>query len=601
MRMQMLIQLMSWRFEEFVTSVEHEEFFDYVKDKLVSKEAPVKVQDFVSAKLPELVEAVKCEVEFQARVIFETSTIAIQDEQEWGPLDAVCLETDDGDTIAIRVYDVTQSAKKLVDSVIVSSDEDECSKASTLELNVEFVSPQERRRRPRTTARGKQDEELRSHHLDVMLHGEREEERVTKGVASMEISSPKAGVAVVQSDVDAEKSTKASTGSEPETTGRKRTMTKKRESYVDGVGVLSLPVPVWLDDNEYVNDTVIPVATRLGQEMVWYCEYTQARIDEVHNAIEDAIWNISVEVQAIWPDAHVACFGSFSTGLWLPSSDVDVVVMDIPADVFEASERAYGNGGVTPKKRPFVRGIAELEEIATRLRSQPWIKHIEVVRGAKVPVAKVVLADRDLRVDVSIENHHTRLGIEASVIVRDYITAIPVLHPLIMVLKQFLREKGLNNAFTGGLSSYCVSLMAVYLVERQGATNYSGADVGQLLLDFLEFYGTIFSYATTGISLKAEAFGEYFLDLTLGANGVPLLMPQLVIDDPVYEDGQHNAAAGAFAIARAIAAFENAFYAVTYHRPTKFTPTPLSQLVHWSGHAAEGAKTKPVTPRESTN
>ncbi|GLD97719.1 hypothetical protein PINS_up006409 [Pythium insidiosum] len=340
------------------------------------------------------------------------------------------------------------------------------------------------------------------------------------------------------------------------------------------------PTPVWLDDIQYVNDAVIPIATRLGHEILEYCDYTQRVIAKQQAAMEDAIWNISICVQSIWPEATVTCFGSFATGLWLPSSDVDVVVMNIPHTFSDS----------TPESRRFVSGIDELEQIAVQVRQQPWVKRIEVVASAKVPVAKLVLAEGDLRVDISIENVHTRLGIEASALVRDYITVIPVLHPLIMVLKQLLREKGLNNAFTGGLSSYCIALMAFYLVERQGATSYAGTDVGQLLIDFLEFYGTIFSYATTGISLKAEAFGEYFLDptLTMGANGVPLLMPQLVIDDPVYEDGQHNAAAGAFAIARVIAAFENAFYAVTFHRPSRFAPTPLSQLLHWTGHGADG-------------
>ncbi|KAJ0407808.1 hypothetical protein ATCC90586_006284 [Pythium insidiosum] len=203
--------------------------------------------------------------------------------------------------------------------------------------------------------------------------------------------------------------------------------------------------------------------TALGHEIIEYCDYTQRVIANQQAAMEDAIWNISICVQSIWPEAMVTCFGSFATGLWLPSSDVDVVVMNIPHTFSDSS----------PDKRPFVRGIDELEQIAAQVRQQPWVKRIEVVASAKVPVAKLVLAEGDLRVDISIENMHTQLGIEASALVRDYITAIPVLHPLIMVLKQLLREKGLNNAFTGGLSSYCIALMAFYLwlciPSRRGA------------------------------------------------------------------------------------------------------------------------------------
>jgi non-canonical poly(A) RNA polymerase PAPD5/7 len=354
---------------------------------------------------------------------------------------------------------------------------------------------------------------------------------------------------------------------------RKRSSSKRR---VAAETTARMPVPVWLRDVAYVNDPVIPVATRLGQEMLQYCDYTARVMETLHVAIDDAVWGMTECVQAIWPEASVTCFGSYASGLWLPSSDVDVVVMGIPQ--LATSHKATHTNR---KHKRFVLGVYELELIADALRQQPWVQAIEVVASAKVPVAKLVLAHaNDLRVDISIEDAHTRRGMDASALVREYITAVPILYPLILVVKQFLREKGLNSAFTGGLSSYCVALMAVYLVEKQHATAYVGADVGQLLLDFVEFYGTMFSYGTTGISLKPDAFGEYYLGASFL---VGTAMPQLVIDDPVYEDGAHNAAAGAFAIARVVAAFENAFYAVSFHHASRFTPSPLSQLLHWSG------------------
>lgn len=309
--------------------------------------------------------------------------------------------------------------------------------------------------------------------------------------------------------------------------------------------------------------------------MMTYCAYTQRVIESVQRAIDEAIKHISVCVHSIWPEASVACYGSYASGLWLPSSDVDVVVMGLT------------NDQDPDVKTQFVLGARELEMIAARLREQSWIQQIEVVGSAKVPVAKVVLAENGLRVDISIENVHTRLGIEASDLAREYVQSIPLLRPMLLVVKQFLREKGLNNAFTGGVSSYAVALMAVFLIKQQELTDATEPEVlGQLLLDFFEYYGMGFSFATTGISLKENAFGEYLLTphIVMSSTGVPMLMPQLVIDDPVYINGQHNVGAGAFAIARVIAALEDAFHAVSFHRPTKFTPTPLCQLLHWSGH-----------------
>ncbi|KAE9046379.1 hypothetical protein PR003_g5551 [Phytophthora rubi] len=359
-----------------------------------------------------------------------------------------------------------------------------------------------------------------------------------------------------------------------------------------------------------LNDVSRPVELRVGEEMLRYCAYTQRVVDAARQHIDAAIAHISDGVRKIWPHASVMCFGSYSTGLWLPSSDVDVVVVGLS----NSEDRDVPTRFVPD-------GVKELEQLARQLRPQrTWVQRVDVVRGAKVPVAKLILRrgtqkDGDeatlLRVDISIENVQTSHGMEASKLVRQYVSDMPRLKPLLMVLRQILREKALNSAFTGGLSSYAVTLLAVFLMEMQRhqdpeeeeeaegegaketAEQREAMKLGQLLLDFLEYYGTSFDYYTTGISLKPEAFGAYPLAAHLSlTNGLPL-MPQLVIDDPVYKNGQHNAAAGAFALARVVAALENGYFALCFHRPTQFTPTPLCQLLHWSGHQARNVSNSP--------
>lgn len=365
-----------------------------------------------------------------------------------------------------------------------------------------------------------------------------------------------------------------------------------------------------------LNDVSRPVALRVGEEMARYCAYTQRVVDAARQHIDAAIAHIADGVRKIWPHASVMCFGSYSTGLWLPSSDVDVVVMGLS----NSEDRDVPTRFVPD-------GVKELEQLARQLRPQrSWVQRVDVVRGAKVPVAKLILRrgsqkDGDdaalLRVDISIENLQTSHGMEASKLVRQYVSDLPRLKPLLMVLRQFLREKALNSAFTGGLSSYAVTLLAVFMMEMQRhqeeedeevegvrgegenetAEQREAMKLGQLLLDFLEYYGTSFDYFTTGISLKPEAFGAYPLAAHLSiANGLPL-MPQLVIDDPVYKNGQHNAAAGAFALARVVAALENGYFALWFHRPTQFAPTPLCQLLHWSGHQARDVTNSATTTK----
>lgn len=386
---------------------------------------------------------------------------------------------------------------------------------------------------------------------------------------------------------------------------------------------------------------------RLGEEVAAFASYTQRVVDVASAPIDAAIEQIARRVAAIWPHARVTRFGSFATGLWLPSSDVDVVVMGVLPVGPEPSEKKTTNDADSAASETATTSSSEvigassrdsdssaakqlsdveaLEAIAEGLRGQTeWVARIDVVRSAKVPVAKVQLRG-GRRVDISIENSHTRRGIEASELVTAYVAALPELRPIMFVLKQFLREKALNDAFTGGLSSYAITLMVVFLLQQMepleeasssatpsgkksknkqnaaaaaaAAASTASANavmssaqhrrLGEALLEFVEFYGMHFCYADTGISLRPEAFGAYLL---MGPMMMMGMMPQLVIDDPVYAAGEHNAAAGAFAIARVVAALENAHYALHFHRPTRFTPSPLSQLLHWSGHARPAKK-----------
>lgn len=66
---------------------------------------------------------------------------------------------------------------------------------------------------------------------------------------------------------------------------------------------------------------------RLHEEIVQFAEYTTAIVDEMAVDIEATIENVRQSVKQLWKDAIVETFGSYSTGFWLPSSDVDLVIL----------------------------------------------------------------------------------------------------------------------------------------------------------------------------------------------------------------------------------------------------------------------------------
>lgn len=88
-----------------------------------------------------------------------------------------------------------------------------------------------------------------------------------------------------------------------------------------------------------------------------------------------------------------------------------------------------------------------------------------------------------------MENH---LGLECVSLVKDYMREIEVVEPLILVLKHMLKVWNFNDPYHGGLSSYAVFLMIVsFLQVNNKPTKLDQANLGELLLDFLKYYGEI--------------------------------------------------------------------------------------------------------------
>lgn len=162
---------------------------------------------------------------------------------------------------------------------------------------------------------------------------------------------------------------------------------------------------------------------------------------------------------------------------------------------------------------------------------------------ARIPLVK--FNARDLKgcivpIDISIG---TENGIAAVQYLRDNLIGIPPLRPITLFVKALLREKGLNEVFTGGLGSYSIINIVMAFLQVQGyelpATsakkdtqkkgkekqspvtdnddtinfiqnlkehklshkNDIKRDVGILLWEFFEFFGRKFDYYNQALSV----------------------------------------------------------------------------------------------------
>ncbi|KAJ0399466.1 hypothetical protein P43SY_009130 [Pythium insidiosum] len=201
------------------------------------------------------------------------------------------------------------------------------------------------------------------------------------------------------------------------------------------------------------------VADRLHEEILEYAEYTKATVEAMTVHIEEMVANVRGCVLSLWPKSKIEPFGSYSTGIWLPSSDVDLVILG----VVEIHDRM-----LTAKC---------LRQLAKALESQSWVESIVVLDTAKIPVLKLVTAESTVPIDITFESTATHSGLLARDLIKRYAAEMPELYPLAVIFKQLLRERDLNDAYTGGLSSYSIVLMITHflLLSRYGERCFKAA------------------------------------------------------------------------------------------------------------------------------
>ncbi|XP_044125448.1 terminal nucleotidyltransferase 4B isoform X1 [Bufo gargarizans] len=215
----------------------------------------------------------------------------------------------------------------------------------------------------------------------------------------------------------------------------------------------------------------------LHEEILDFYKYMSPRPEEEKMRME-VVNRIENVIKELWPSADVQIFGSFKTGLYLPTSDIDLVV--------------FGKWENLP--------LWTLEE-ALRKHKVADENSVKVLDKATVPIIKLTDSYTEVKVDISF---NVQNGVKAAQLIRDFIKKYPVLPYLVLVLKQFLLQRDLNEVFTGGIGSYSLFLMAVSFLQlhpREDACS-PDANYGVLLIEFFELYGRHFNYLKTGIRIK---------------------------------------------------------------------------------------------------
>ncbi|XP_067650739.1 terminal nucleotidyltransferase 4B-like [Haliotis asinina] len=222
----------------------------------------------------------------------------------------------------------------------------------------------------------------------------------------------------------------------------------------------------------------------LHNEIKDFFHYMSPRPEE-ERMRQEVVDRIRGVIHGLWKDAKVEIFGSFKTGLYLPTSDIDMVV----TGEWESMPLWTLHSKLVEK------GIAD-------------ITNIKVLDKASVPIVKLTDNATEVKVDISF-NMVQNNGVESAKLIKEYMAKYPNLKYLVLVLKQFLLQRDLNEVFTGGISSYSLTLLTVSFLQLHPRIDAQlpEANLGVLLIEFFELYGRNFNYLKTGIRVKNG--GEY--------------------------------------------------------------------------------------------
>ncbi len=270
-------------------------------------------------------------------------------------------------------------------------------------------------------------------------------------------------------------------------------------------------------------------AGRLHDEIVAFFNYISPTPDETH-ARGMVIAQINEIATRRFRGASVETFGSVAQNLYLP--DGCVSLQTAPACCSDDDDRDTDLVIRTAEPYDDERRKGALFQLAASMRNSRITRYVQVIHRARVPVisfetqpelgeyisfslwggaccarSRHTLRVGSLKVDISF---NATDGVKAVPILRDYFDKMPALRYLVLCVKSLLSRHNLNTASSSGLSSYGVILLAINFLQVNPLKRptadlerpLENESLGVLLTDFLLYYGKLFRYAGSVVSVS---------------------------------------------------------------------------------------------------
>lgn len=288
----------------------------------------------------------------------------------------------------------------------------------------------------------------------------------------------------------------------------------------------------WIKEHDHSSQKEI--ADWLNLEIQDFIAYISPSKEEIETR-NRVVRTLKERITSYWTDCEVHVFGSYATDLYLPGSDIDMVVV--------SPDRSYDSRNY-------------LYSLSSHLKKAGLARNVEVIAKAKVPIIKFTEPSSNIHIDISFERTN---GIDAARTINQWLDETPGLRELVLIVKQFLSTRKLNDVHLGGLGGYstiCMVYSFLKLHPRLSTGQISPLEnLGVLLIEFFELYGRNFGYDNVAICVDEDNIcylkKKYYPDLQ---NRNPF---QLAIQDP--SDSSNNISRGSYNIADVKKAFSGAY------------------------------------------
>ena len=250
-------------------------------------------------------------------------------------------------------------------------------------------------------------------------------------------------------------------------------------------------------------------AGSLDEEIRTFMRYMEPTPQEVRMRM-NLVQRFKKLITSFNMNASVQPVGSYVTGLYLPTSDIDMVI-------------TFHSGS-------FIGYSGRLSMLMGEIHNSGFASRIDDVLRASVPLIRITDGITGIQIDLTAADTH---AVKATEAVEKWLQLSSPAKPLLFVVKMFLSIRRCGTTYTGGINSYALFWMVVAWVElemlkkkpKAAVLDYDSliagfgglsmskenvatpspsleeVDLGELLMKFLKFYGEEFDYETNEIRI----------------------------------------------------------------------------------------------------